>query len=63
MANNLANRIDALERSAARRAPALAEAVSFLIMPKEGDPARDGVQAQIDARDHAGLKTIIFKVV
>lgn len=61
MANNLANRIDALERSAACHAPA--EPVSFLVMPKEGDPARDGVQAQIDARDQAGLKTIIFEVV
>lgn len=61
MANNLESRVAALERSAACHAPA--EPVSFFVMPKEGDPKCEAVQAQIDARDQAGLKTIIFRIV
>lgn len=58
MANNLTARIVALEQSAADTAPV--EPVHFIILPEEGDPDRERVQAEIAARELTGKLAIVL---
>lgn len=55
------SRLLVLERTAANNAPV--ESVPFFCLPDEGDPRRAGIQAEIDAREQAGLRVIVYEIV